>query len=726
MLNAWETETGVVYNPLSRRATYNEIPAHVPEVECAFQLLGNSEYSISYNDKDYSNLEIHSVDSTFFKLFGINPIVTSESPFANQNSVLLSKSTAKRIFGKTDVIGEQISLAKEKYFITAVYNDIPKHTHFKADVLVPMPKDANNYQSLEFNTYFLIRKGANLNNVISKIEQSDSISVNKWCAPFGITMISKAEPLQGMHLFTLADYDLAPLGDIKLVMMVAGIALLILITALFNSINQFLATGQKRLKEMGIRRSSGATNKSIIKQLIFESALINLFALLISLCITIQILPYFSEILNREIPIQTLFSVPGIAMMIGVFSLSTLLSGIYPAYTLTRFNASQIFQKNRSNKSSSSWISHVMIITQLTAAILMLFTLSSINQHINFLKNEDLGLNPKNVIIFSSLDKNVSDNTNSIKQEVRALPGVISAGFSHHTMGYGYSGQLIRISGTDDRFRELNAYRAEDGFCEVFELNLLWGRLYRDSDKGDESKIILNKKAADNLGLKPNDTRRVDIGDWRTNVEVIGVVSDFAYEGNSKTIQPMGISNTDFKMNDLNVRYDSNRDETQLKAQIISIIHRYAPKYISNTIYPETIFENKYTQEMSVRRTVAYSGLIALFICLIGIYAITVFNLQKRLKELALRKIMGASVQSIQTLYLKKYIKQLLIAALIALPIGTIIMHEYFKNYPKHESINPLFYILSIVVPLIIICTIVAIRVLYTAKQNPVKSLRYE
>ncbi|WP_075602096.1 ABC transporter permease [Saccharicrinis aurantiacus] len=726
MLIGWQMEDGMEYIPICRRSAFTEMPSKVPEIECAYQLLRNSEANIEKDGENYGDLTLIKVDSTFFHVFGFEPTLASKQPFANENSIMLSEEMAHKIFGRIDVIGEALKLNREDFFVSAVYPDIPKNSHFKADIMVPMPNGVNKWQSLEFNTYYLIKEGVEMNTAIAKIEQANQAALDKWGAQFGIKMVSKAEPLEGMHLFTVADFDLEPIGNIKQVIMVGVIALVILLAALFNSINLFLATGQKRLKEIGIRKVSGADNKSIIKQLIAESGLINAIALIASFILAAEIMPFFSDLVNRDIPLTTLFSFKGIAMAVSVFIMSTLLAGVYPVITLVKHNTNAIFRESKNTKSSSSWLSQAMIITQLAAAVLMLFTLSGINQHLHFLQKSDLGLNPSNVIVYSGIHASLDDQLESIKQEVENIPGISKVAFSNHSMGGGYSGQMLRLNGSGEKYKDLNEYRVREDFCDLFELNLEWGRFYNANDKGNQKVVILNKTAADKLGLKPNDTRTIDMGDWRMNVEVIGVVSDFFYEGNATKVRPMAISNTGNNMNHMSVRYTPNANVNSIKDNIDTIFKCYDAQFKGYSWYNEDKFREMYVQEESIRQTVAYSGMIALFICLIGIYAITVFNLQKRLKELALRKIMGASVQAIQTLYLKKYIKQLLIAALIALPIGTIIMHEYFKNYPKHESINPLFYILSIVVPLIIICTIVAIRVLYTAKQNPVKSLRYE
>jgi putative ABC transport system permease protein len=713
--------------PINLRTAYTEIPAGIPEVEASVQLYRSWETKIKVNESNFANLKMLYADTTFFKVFDASFVYGSENkPFKGSLSAIITTSLAQKAFGDTNPLGKIIRIDNRDFQVSGVIKDFPATTHFNFQVLLPMQATENLLYlgGLEFYTYYLYAPNTNHLDVSDKITSRYNKQLDDRFGEFKAEFSSYIEPLEQIHLFTKAEFDLSPIGNLKQVFLVALISFIILFMAIFNCVNLYMVFGQNRSKELGIRKISGASSKSIKWQMLFEALIINGIALVLALVLFYFVAPYFGNLIQRPIAFNAVFSLSGMLALVFILFFSTALSGLYPAFVLSKFNSIEILSGTVAKQKINKWLSPSIVIGQFGMVVLLLFCLFSINDQLNFLKQMPLGFNPRNVVAFSGFNSNIYKQAQSLQNDLKNLPGVEQMGFSQHTMGSGASGQAIKKFGNETGSEiSIDEFRVQPGFCKTYDLKLVWGRFFKPNELGNESVVILNRTAAERLGIDNRENNRVDMFEFP--MEVVGVVEDFMYHGANQVVQPMVLCCRDSSFWNINIRLNAFGG-SDTRNQVIAIIQKYDPDYIPTYSFISERFDSFYASEKRTTQIVGFGSLVAILISLMGLFAITVYNIHRKYKELGIRKVLGASSLKIAHLVLLNLGYWMLIAVLFAWPIGTLIIKRWFSQYPAHAELNFAFFILSALLPLLLALLTIGWHVLKVARHNPVESLRYE
>lgn len=724
VLNIWTEGNNAEVYPICTRKAYTEVPAQIPEIEASTQLYRGWSTQMMVNNNTIDNLKMHYVDTTFFNVFKIPFIYGSHlSPFKGSSSVILSAATAQKAFGNINPIGKTIEVEKKTYVISAVSADLPNNSHFNYQVLFPMQalNGLSQMQGLEFFTYYKLVSEL-LPAITNKISTKYKKILDADFEEFNVQFSVLVEPLEEIHLFTKAAFDLSPQGDTSRIWFVAAIALIVLFIAVFNCINLFIAFSRNRLTEIGVKKAIGASSRTITLQLLSEALLINSLALVFAILLAYILIPLFGEVIQRQITLTSLFSGLGIVLVFTTILLSTLASGLYPAYLLSKYNSVSILKGKSKNGKSSDWLSGTLMSVQFAIAVLLLFALLNINNQVDFLKTKHLGFNAENVMVFSDFDRATYKHRQALKHDLIAIPEISQVGFSAHRMGGGCSGQGIKLWG-DTKEMSINEYRVQPGFCETFELQLLWGRFYNENDLEKENVVIINKTAANKLGVNDYNSRFVNL--FGSKTEVIGVVNDFAYEGSAHKVRPIMLTAYSSFFRNISLRI-SHSQTNLVKQKITDVIAKYSPAYMPKIKYTAQQFSAKYKEEERTAKIVGFGGVVAIFISLMGVFAITIFNLQKRIKEYGVRKVLGASTQSLSGLVIIKMFKWISVSLLVALPLGAILINRWFQNYPAHSAFSFVDFAIAATIPLLLALIIISWHSIAAARQNPVEALRYE
>jgi putative ABC transport system permease protein len=723
VLNQWIEGDLIETDPICTRKAHTEVPLQIPEIEASTQIYRNWNTQMKVDNKTIANLAMLQVDTSFFNVFAIPFIFGNrQQPFNGPNSVILSAKTAQKAFGNINPVGQNIEIENKNYVVSAVTQELPNNTHFSYQVLLPMQSllGLSEMQGLEFFTYYKMLNAltpATERKICTSYENILSVDFKEFNVVFKVML----EPLEEIHLFTQANFDLSPKGNTSKIWFVAVIALIVLFIAIFNCINLFVAFNRNRLTEIGIKKVIGAQASTITRQLITESFLINCFALVLAAFVALIAMPYFGVIMERSLSINSLFSGMGILLVVVTLALSTLASGLYPASLLAKYSNIEFLKGEKQNVNYSNPLSGILVSLQFAISIILLLGLLSVNKQIGFLKTKPLGFDAENVLVFSNFDRELSNHGEALKNDLLAIPSIQNVGFSAHRMGGGYSGQGIRLWG-EEQDMTINEYRVQPGFCETFKLNLLWGRYFQQSELEREDIIILNQTAAEKLGVSELAQNYVNL--YGTKTEVIAVVSDFSYKGSAYKIEPLMLSLVPVIRN-ISIRFNKSEVEVE-KAKVVAIISKYSPDYIPIINSLAQVYNDKYGDEVRISKIIGYGGIIAMLISLMGVFAISIYNLQKRIKELGIRKVLGASTAELLTLELKNLLKWVFISVALALPLGSLLINKWFQNYPEHTTISISMYLSAALIPLLLAVLVVGWHCLNIARQNPVEALRYE
>ncbi len=705
------------------RDSYTEIPARVPAVEAATQIYQGWEVGVKNDNKQYRN-KLLFADNGFFKVFDQYLIQgDTHEALKGKNKVVINTSTAKKIFKDESCMGKTLYIDEKPYVISGIIKDLPDNTHFHFDLLASIETmNPENFRGLEFYTYFLIHKNANIELAAQKIEEIN----NKLMVPFkeelNISVNSKTELLSDIHLKTDVDVDLSQKANPLIILIVSLIALFILLIATINYINLYILHGEKRINEIATRKTLGAGKSQLIRIFYSETTVIVGSALILALLIVKLSLPWFSTIINRPVSFPQLLSANTIGTTLLFLILLIFASGAYPSLYLSKINVisglkgywGQIKRKNRLSVSS--------VLVQFTITVFLLSSLFVVISQVRYLKKQSLGFNPNHVEGITNLTNNIKNSHVAITNELQNLPFIESVACSNHSMGSGTSGQGIRKFGSTGKYESINQYRVQANFCKVMQMELVKGR-YLNNDESDKNSVILNQSAAKMLNITDIENERVEM--FGTPMKIAGIVQDFYYGTPGSRILPLVI--TDYTDETSNIYYRTQANITPAqREQIIRVFKKYDPSFIPGTIHVSEVYAQKFTELNRLVKLVSISTYLIIILSFMGLVALSIFNINGRTKEIGVRKVNGATIQEILVWLNKSFIVWVVVAFIIAVPIAYFAMDKWLNQFTFKINLSWWLFVLAGLTAMSITLITISWQSFKAARRNPVEALRYE
>jgi len=712
--------------PICLRRAFTEIPPQIPEIEAYIQLLRGWKTNVVFQKQKITNIKLLYSDKGFLNVFGLKLIVgNSKNALADKNSVIITKSLAEKIFGSFNCIGKVITVGNDRFSIQGVIDNLPITSHFHFDILASMSTiNTDNYIGMEFFTYFLLSKNCDIESVGKKIATLNTkIVKDQWSDNPNLKIKSGVDKLEDIHLYTHADWDISSKGNLTNLYIVGFLATLILFIAIVNFINLYILHGEKRSLEIGIRKSLGASFKDITNIFYTETALITILSFLIALIFTYVFIPHFAQLMQMKLSILDIINPTSIFILILFLLFLTLISGFYPSVYLSRLSILDSIQGNNQIKRKNR-LSIVSVVLQFSISIFLIVSFLILYSQISFLKNIPLGFESENIIEISGFDNAIENKSKSICEELQKLPFVTETARSYHSMGGGSSGQRIHIFGQKkENSPAINEYRIQGGFCKLMKLELLSGR-YFNRTKEDERSIIINESAAEMLQLKNPVGKKIVMHD--EPLKIVGLVKDFYYLGHAGwNIGPLAITAYSDEVSNIYLKIGGNINQDKNK-KISSVINRYDESYISQFSILEDVYKNKYWNEDRLMKLLFFGTLLAILISFAGMFALSVYNVEKRTKEIGIRKVLGSTSTEIIIKLLKDNLKWVVFSMPIAFLLAYIIMENWLKEFTNKIEVNATYFILGGFIALFIALLSVSIKTFYAAKRNPIESLRYE
>lgn len=714
--------------PICSSKAYTEIPAEIPEIEKACQIYRGGQVILSKAEAQYTINNLLYVNPEFFDVFGLELLQgEKDQTLQASNQLVLTQSVAQNIFGDKPCLGEILSVRGEDYQITGVIADLPKTTHFRFDVLVSMKSLYSGiyFGGLEFFTYYLLDENSNPEIVGQKIAERNNKIVSEIFNIENVTIRSGIEPLTELHLHTKADFDLSPKGSVRQIILVAALAAFILLIAIINFINLYIFQGEKRLLEIGIRKSYGATPASLRRMFYLETALIILPAFGLALLLAQAGISYFSQLMWVNLSFQDIISPVNIVIMISFLVLLIFLAGSYPAHFLSRLPLIDAVQGGIKSVHRKKWLSVSSVVVQFFISILLIVSLLVFYGQVSYMKNIPLGFNPEKVVGISNFNVPIASKAEAIRQELQKLTFVELVGSGGHYMGGGVSGQGVYLFGqSEEKGKSINQYRVQAGFCEVMELQLAAGRFFRDTPE-DKSAIILNQAAVKMLGLD-DPVGQLLIMHQDEPLKVIGVVEDFYYNENAgQKIEPLCLTADSDQVNVFYLKISSEFNKDQREA-VAKVFHDFLPDYQFSSFLLSKLFAGKYSVEERFFSMVFSGTLLAILLSFIGMYALSGYNVERRTKEIGIRKVHGSTTFQVSIKLLIDILIWVVLAMIPAFLVAYIAMQQVLANFVNKVSLSPLYFLLGGIIALTIATLAILYKTISAANQNPVESLRDE
>lgn len=719
-----------------------------PEVENFLRINSWGETIVKYEEAFFTEDHFFEADSGFFDFFSIPLIRGNKATVLNaSHTVVLSETTAAKIFGTTDPINKMLKVGTDsiRYRVTGVFKDIPETTHFEANMISsfmtnPRANDKE-WLSNSFSTYILLRPNATRESVNAKMDGM----IVKYVGPeilkyLGITIKDfltqgnkytiYLQPLSEVHLDPSIQQDLKPAGDPKYLWIFGSIAMLIILIAAMNFMNLSTAQASKRAKEIGIKKVVGSSRFILISQFITETIILSFLALIVAIMISEISLPFFNKLLDLNLTIgyfNNWYTIPAL-LALSVFI--GFLAGSYPAFYMSSFNPYMVLKgKLRSSRTSIN-LRSVLVVLQFTISIVLISGTLIMFRQISFMLKKDLGFNKENVLVIKRAEA-VGNHIAGFKTALAKIPGVLSVAASTAVPGHSNNNNGYMIKGRTDETFLMQTNWVDYDYLETYGHKLESGRFFDKSITTDKEACVINQEAVKDFMLtKPFETRIIRGGDeneQKTLVPVIGVIKDFHFESLRSEISPHIMM---FKKEDVHWGYFSIRLAPSAKKATISQIEKTWESFTNNDpmqyFFMDREVEQMYKAERQNARLAIVFTIMAILIAALGLYGLTSFTVQQRTREIGIRKTFGASIGRIWFLIAKEIIILLCISLAIALPLIYLVADNWLSNY--HYRINPgaIDFVYGFAIAVFIAITTISYRAIKAALANPAVSLKYE
>ena len=679
-------------------------------------------------------------DSSLFDVLDVK--LTQGDPataLTRKQTAIIDVITAKKYFPNEDPIGKEIVFNNRyTYTVTGVYQWTDKPTH------LPHPPIIASFASLErdddktflsnnmYVTLFVLKPGTNPEDVNRGMQAVVDRREAATLGAIGATYHPWLQPIADAHLDSHFKFNYSDTGNRQSVMQFLAIALFILVVASLNYINLSTAVGAGRAKQVGVSRTLGATRGRLIRQFLLESVLLTFVALVLALLLVKLVLPVFSQLAGREL-VFNLFNDPRVLpLLIGVAAVVGLLAGVYPALFLSSWKPVQVLKGELRGGMKGGRIRSVLVVVQFAISAALIIGALVIQRQTDYLRHRNIGFNREHVLVLRIVDDDLRDRVETLKNEMLKVPGILSAAgtASVPTMGNGDNVYHIpdRPEGDADVWMQ-TMYVGYD-LIPSLEIQMAAGRNFSPEYPTDSTGYMVNEAAVKLLGWKGDAVgQEIDrfMSDDGSSIErgyVVGVVRDFNFKSLHTEIEPLVFRLTQF--DEFLVLRLSPKDIPNTMAGVKKVWKSIAPTVPLDYTFLDDSYDQQYKAEMRLGGLFEAFTALAIFIAALGLFALAAFAAQQRTKEIGVRKVMGASPQSIIRLLVTEFVKLVLIANLVAWPVAGWLMHQWLQNFPYRIELGVWIFVATGVISLLVTLATVSLQALRAATLNPARALRYE
>ncbi len=738
-----------------------------PEVEAYVRMVHQSiifgeNVAISYDDgqgnvKMFNEDRLYDVDSSFFSIFNF-PFVygDSENALSEASSIVISEKVSKKFFGSENPLGERLLIfGRFPFTVSGVFKDIPGNSHIKFDILTAtwMRHQEGLRTWPEFYTYVKLDSLADPQQLAKKLpgfmekylgDRMREMNNEEWL---------HLQPITDIHLKSpkLAK-EREVHGNERTVYFLGIIAMLILTIAWINYINLSTSKSIERAQEVGLRKVAGASQRQLIAQFLFESAIVNFLAIALSFIIVIVSTPYFYQLAGKNIEISMVDLVDELQfwlILAGVFVFGSCFAGLYPALVLSSFRVTTVLKGKFFRSKSGAVLRKLLVTFQFTISVALIAGTIIVFRQVSFMKNQELGYEKDQLLVIKT--PLVVDSLFHQKLEVFKTRSTRNPNIYHVAPSNEIPGKLIsqvnfirnKGEGTEANTGVFHFHIGTD-FIDTYGLTVVTGRNFReDEDLSAFSKsttqpipVMLNEKAVASLGYKNTEeatNQLINFGlgprdDWTG--EIVGVVSNYHQRSLKEKYDPILYFPVKNSTPHLSGQYVTvNLNTNQLSETISFIEEEYAEVFPGNAFeyfFLDDYFNRQYAADQQFGRVFGLFSGLALVVACLGLFGLATFMISQRVKEIAIRKVLGATISGMAVLFSKDFVRLIVLANLIALPLVYLGVQRWLSNFAFQANISWLIFVIPAVILLIISIGTVGFQTVRTGSGNPVDSLRQE
>jgi len=723
-----------------------------PQVEktVRFRDRGSMLLRKSGTEMNAKELNATFVDSTFFDMFGIDLLVgDTQTALKQPNTLVLTKTAAEKHFGIHEALGQILLLNNtDTYTVTGVIDDLPKnsflrnHTIFMAMAGFENSRE-NNWGNANFYTFFKMIPGSSIEEFQVPLQGMFKKYMLPWAQDYfpGITEESfkAAGNYVRYHTISLTDIhlyssnrqsEMSPNSSIQNVYILLFIGLFLIILASVNFMNLSTAQSLKRAKEVGIRKTLGSNTLDLIRQFLTESGLISFISLFVSIVIAILILPYFNELSGKSVLIPYSNPVFWIILLSSTIVLG-LFSGSYPAFFMSRFMPATVLKGTGGSSVGGKNIRNSLVVFQFAISVFLIISTLIVYQQLKFIQSKDLGFTKDQVVLINDTYA-AGNQVQSFKEEVLKMSQVESATLSNFLptpSSRSNSSYFKEGAMNQENAIQIQTWDVDHDYLATLDMELVTGRNFDRQFATDSTAVIINEAtlavlgvgAEEALGMHISQDIELERPEFYT---IVGVVKNFHYESLRENIGALGLFLNNSTGN-MAIRLKAG-DFSNTIANIEQIWNKMAPGQPFSYGFMDESFNTTYEAEQRLGKIFIVFTILSILIACLGLFGLAAFNAQKRTKEIGIRKVLGASVSQITYSLSTDFLKMVLIAILISLPIGWFAMNKWLEDFSYRIEIGWWVFVLAAFLAVTIAIITVSYQSIKAAIANPIKSLRTE
>lgn len=713
----------------------------IPEIEESTRLDGYGLAAIKYGEKAFTEERIFYADSNFFQFFSFKLLEgDAKTALKEPNSIVFTTDLAKKYFGNESAIGKLVTVGNDTstYKITGIAANAPTNSHVIFAALISASSAEHLKSTVWLNngmyTYFILNKNAKLEDVTKKFENL----VVKYVGPeierfMGVSLKNMkdqggaygyfAEKVTDIHLRSRAQHTIEPPGNITYVYFFAGIGIFIIIIACINFMNLSTARSAGRAKEVGLRKTLGSLRGQMIGQFLSESMIYSLITVILALGACYFLLPFFNTLAGKQLGMG-IFLTP--AFFVGIILLVLfvgLIAGSYPAFYLTSFNAVEVLKGKVRAGMKSGGVRSTLVVCQFALSIFLIIFTTVVYQQITFMQERNMGIDKHNVLVIRNTSR-LGTNRDAFKNSLNDLTGIVKSSYTNNNFP-GVNNTTVFKAANSEQDHIMGLYYADYDHMDVLKFELKEGRFFSKDFPSDSSAIILNEAAVKEFGYtNPLQEELIyNDGDKPERYKIIGVYKDFNFESLKLKVRPLAIRLTK-NANQLMVRYEGNSKNAI--ASIEKLWKTQAPNEPFDYNFLDENFDELFRVEQRMGQVFSVFSGLAIFIACLGLFALAAFTAEQRTKEIGIRKALGASPIGLVVLLSREFTKLVLIAFVPAAVAAWFIVDNWLSGFEYRIDIDPLVFIGSGVIAIVIAWLTVSYQSIKAAASNPVNSLRYE
>jgi len=711
------------------------LQADFPEIEKVVRFMSPSSILLQHGDRRIQQDNLVCMDSTAFDVFSWKMLYGDpHTALIAPNSIVLTRTVAGKFFGNTNPVGQILRADNQlNLLVTGVMEDVPPNSQFTFNGLLSMatnrlqqPEIYNEWGYVDFYTYLLLKDNTNIQQL-----QAQAAAFVKKRNPDDKGYSISFEKMTDAYLHSVAVRQPGLTGSLTNVYLFSCIAVFIMLIACINFMNLSTARSLERAKEVGVRKVLGVRPSSLMWQFLAESVLMSVGASIIALLLARTGLSLIGSLSGKDFSDVNFFSSFVVGSMLALATIVGVVAGIYPAWFLSGFKAIAVLKGKFNPSGQGISLRKALVVFQFTVSIVLISATIIVYRQLAYINQRDLGFRKDQMVIIDFAgDGQVEQHIESIKNTIARDPGVTSVSASRAVPGefLPNAGTLIQTPDGKMGNQIPFLYEIDFDFIPTYHIPLVAGRTYSRSFRTDSAEsMVINEAAAKLYGYQnPADAVGKKFDQWGRKGTIIGVVKDFNFRSLHQAVEPLTLRyGYPYALNRISVAVKADNIPATL-ARLKASWDKLAPQRPFLYHFLDQSFNQQYLADQHFGQLFTFFSCLAIFIACLGLFGLSTFMAQQRIKEIGIRKVLGSSQTNIVMLLSRDFVRLILVAIVISVPLCWWVMNDWLQGFAYRIHIGPVVFIESGLMALAIALATMARQALIAATGNPVKSLRSE